>query len=59
MVAAPLHEIADIRTGPGELSFKATIDGEAHRLWFRTETEVEPGIEAALASCRRCAAVAG
>jgi Polysaccharide pyruvyl transferase len=51
MTGAPQHEIADIRTGPGELSFEATIDGETHDLWFRTETPVEPGVEAALACC--------
>ncbi|HEU4461897.1 MAG TPA: polysaccharide pyruvyl transferase family protein [Solirubrobacterales bacterium] len=51
MTGAPLHQIANIRTGAGELSFDATIDGETHRLWFRTETEVDPGVEAALAAC--------
>lgn len=51
MTGAPQHEIADVRTGTGELSFNATIDGEKHHVWFRTETEVEPGVEAALASC--------
>lgn len=57
--AAPEHEIADVRTGPGELSFTATIDGETHNLWFRTETEVEPGVEAALASCMLPAMLSG
>jgi hypothetical protein len=50
-MGSPLHEIANVRTGPGELAFDATIDGKTHHLWFRTETEVEPGVEAALAAC--------
>jgi len=47
----PQHEIANVKTGPGELAFDATIDGKTHHLWFRTETEVQPGVEAALAAC--------
>jgi len=51
MTGSPDHEITDIRTATGELSFDAKIDGKTHQVWFRTETEVEPGVEAALAAC--------
>jgi hypothetical protein len=44
------HEIADLRTGPGELSFEARIAGHTRRIWFKSETEVEPYPEAALAA---------
>jgi hypothetical protein len=44
------HEIADLRIGPGELSFDARICGEEKRIWFRSETPVEPYAEAALAT---------
>ncbi|HKO39201.1 MAG TPA: hypothetical protein VJU14_12615 [Solirubrobacterales bacterium] len=44
------HEIADLRSGPGELSFEARIAGHSRRIWFRSGTEVEPYPEAALAA---------
>jgi Polysaccharide pyruvyl transferase len=44
------HEITNLRTGPGELSFEARIEGQTRRIWFRSETEVEPYPEAALAA---------
>jgi hypothetical protein len=45
------HEIANLRLGPGELSFDARIGGEEKRVWFRSETAVDPYPEAALATC--------
>ena len=45
------HEIANLRLGPGELSFDAKVGGEEKRVWFRSETAVEPYPEAALATC--------
>lgn len=45
------HEIANLQLSPGELSFDARVGGEEKRIWFRSETEVEPGVEAALAAC--------
>ncbi len=47
----PCQEIADLRCEPGELSFEARIGGRAQQLWLRTETEVTPAPEAALAAC--------
>jgi hypothetical protein len=44
------HEISDLQTGPGELSFDARIAGQTRSIWFRSETEVEPYPEAALAA---------
>ncbi|MDQ2630081.1 MAG: hypothetical protein M3Y75_03760, partial [Actinomycetota bacterium] len=51
MESGPHHKISNLDISPGELSFDATVDGETYGLWFRTETEVEPGPEAALATC--------
>jgi polysaccharide pyruvyl transferase WcaK-like protein len=51
MESGPRHEISNLDLAPGALSFDATIDGLRKRLWFRTETEIEPGPEAALAAC--------
>jgi hypothetical protein len=45
------QEIADLHAGPGELSFEARIGGASKRIWFRTETEVTPSADAALAAC--------
>lgn len=50
MVPGPHHEISNLELSPGELSFDATIDGRTLRTWFRSETEVEPYAEAALAA---------
>ena len=44
------HEIANVRSGPGELSFDARIGDQEKRVWFRSETAVEPYAEAALAA---------
>ena len=51
MGTATEQAIADLRAGPGELSFEARIGGEAKRVWFRTETAVTPPADAALAAC--------
>lgn len=46
------QRIADLRREPGELSFEARLHGvEPQRVWFRSETEVVPDAEAALAAC--------
>jgi hypothetical protein len=46
------QRIADLRREPGELSFEARLAGvEPRRIWFRSETEVVPEPEAALAAC--------
>lgn len=45
------HEIANLQIGPGELGFDARVGEVARRVHFRSETEVEPYAEAALAAC--------
>jgi len=48
----PAQRIADLRREPGELSFEAQLGGgEPRRIWFRSETEVTPSADAALAAC--------
>jgi hypothetical protein len=48
----PVQRIADLRLDPGELSFEARLAGvEPQRIWFRSETEVTPSADAALAAC--------
>jgi len=48
----PVQRIADLRLEPGELSFEARLAGvEPQRMWFRSETEVTPSADAALAAC--------
>jgi hypothetical protein len=48
----PVQRIADLRREPGELSFEARLAGtEPRRIWFRSETEVKPSADAALAAC--------
>ena len=46
------QRITDLRLGPGELSFEAHLaEAEPQRIWFRSETEVTPSADAALAAC--------
>jgi glycosyltransferase involved in cell wall biosynthesis len=45
------HEVANLRSAPGELSFTARIGDRAQEVWMRTETDVVPNPEAALAAC--------
>jgi 8-oxo-dGTP pyrophosphatase MutT (NUDIX family) len=48
----PVQRIADLRREPGELSFEARLGGgEPRRIWLRSETEVTPSADAALAAC--------
>lgn len=52
MPELPVQRIADLRREPGELSFEARLAGvEPRRIWFRSETEVTPSADAALAAC--------
>ncbi|HET9198545.1 MAG TPA: hypothetical protein VFN92_09875 [Solirubrobacterales bacterium] len=52
MTEPATQQIADIRCEPGELSFEARLAGvEPQRIWFRSETEVVPSADAALAAC--------
>ena len=52
MNQSPVQRIADLRREPGELSFEAHLAGsEPQRIWFRSETEVTPSADAALAAC--------
>ncbi|HEX6206274.1 MAG TPA: hypothetical protein VFZ29_10775 [Solirubrobacterales bacterium] len=54
------HEIVDLARSTGELVFEARIAGtEPRQVWFRTETEVQPGVDAALAACLMPAMRAG
>lgn len=51
MATGKPHEISNLQVDPGELSFDARVGEHEKRIWFRSETEVEPYAEAALASC--------
>ncbi|HET7120232.1 MAG TPA: hypothetical protein VFI17_03150 [Solirubrobacterales bacterium] len=52
MATAPRHRITDLRATPGELSFEAHIAGsEPRRVWFRTDSDLVPNADAALATC--------
>jgi hypothetical protein len=52
ITGGPTHRIADLRRGPGELSFEVQIAGEEPlRLWIRSSTEFDPNADAALAAC--------
>jgi hypothetical protein len=51
MATGKPHEISNLQVGPGELSFDARIGDVERRVWFRSETRVEPYAEAALATC--------
>ncbi|HEX6667031.1 MAG TPA: polysaccharide pyruvyl transferase family protein [Solirubrobacterales bacterium] len=51
MALAPRQEITDLKSAPGELSFEARIGERAERIWFRTESELTPNADAALATC--------
>jgi polysaccharide pyruvyl transferase len=50
MTPGPQHEISNLEAGPGKLSFEARIGEVVRRVRFRSETEVEPYPEAALAT---------
>jgi hypothetical protein len=45
------HEVANLKSAPGELSFEARIGGRSQAIWLRSETPVAPSAEAALAIC--------
>ncbi len=51
MSANSRHEIRDLKSAPGELSFEARIGGLVQSLWLRTDTPVIPTADAALAAC--------
>ncbi len=52
MAEPPVQRISDLRCEPGELSFEVRLGGgEPQRIWFRSETEVTPSADAALAAC--------
>jgi hypothetical protein len=59
MAAGTRHRISNLRTAPGELSFEARVAGDPKRVWLRTETEVVPNADAALAACLLPAMVSG
>jgi hypothetical protein len=44
------HEITNLRTAPGELSFDARIGERTTNVWFRTESPMTPTADAALAA---------
>lgn len=44
------HEITNLRTAPGELSFDARIGERTTNVWFRTESPLTPNADAALAT---------
>jgi len=44
------HEITNLRTAPGELSFDARIGGRTTSVWMRTDSPVAPNADAALAA---------
>jgi hypothetical protein len=44
------HEIVELKCSTGELSFEARIGETAKRIWFRTDTPVDPNADAALAA---------
>ncbi|HEU4461898.1 MAG TPA: hypothetical protein VFR75_04825, partial [Solirubrobacterales bacterium] len=52
MSARASHEIVDLTGSPGELVFEARIAGaEPRKIWFRSESDVIPSADAALATC--------
>jgi polysaccharide pyruvyl transferase WcaK-like protein len=44
------HEIANLRTAPGELSFDARVGQRTTNVWMRTESPLTPNADAALAA---------
>jgi hypothetical protein len=44
------HEITNLRTAPGELSFDARVGERVTNVWMRTESPVTPTADAALAA---------
>jgi hypothetical protein len=53
------HEISDLKVAQGELSFDARVGGAEKRIWFRSQTDVMPYPEAALATCLMPAMASG
>jgi polysaccharide pyruvyl transferase WcaK-like protein/predicted PP-loop superfamily ATPase len=53
------QEIGAISCLPGELSFEARVGGLSERIWYRTESDLTPSAEAALATCLMPAMRAG
>jgi hypothetical protein len=51
MGTLPRHEVANLVSRPGELSFEARIDGGSQQVWLRSETPVIPTADPALAIC--------
>ncbi|HET7573654.1 MAG TPA: hypothetical protein VFJ99_00920, partial [Solirubrobacterales bacterium] len=51
MGTGPRHEIANLKSAPGELSFDAKLSEGTHRVWMRSETPVQANADAALATC--------
>jgi Glycosyl transferase family 2 len=51
MAPGTRHEVANLRSAPGELSFEARVGGRAREVWFRTDSPVTPTTDAALAAC--------
>jgi hypothetical protein len=45
------HAITELRASPGELSFRAQVGGLDKRLFFRSDAELTPNADAALAAC--------
>lgn len=50
MGSQPIHEITDLKSAPGELSFEARLDGVPTRVWMRTDAPLTPTADAALAA---------
>ena len=44
------QHVRDVRASPGELSFLAQIAGREQRVWFRTDADLTPTADAALAA---------
>ena len=53
------HEITNLRTAPGELSFDARIGERTAEVWLRTDSPVAPTADAALAAALMPAMVRG
>jgi hypothetical protein len=51
MAGGSHHEIADLKRGPGELSFETRIGGHGRRIWLRADTDAVPEADAALSAC--------
>ncbi len=53
------HEITNLRTAPGELSFDARIGERTTNVWMRTDSPVTPNADAALAATAMPAMIHG